>query len=267
MTCPVRKFVDYAKTEAVVAPVFFKRTSYVKPSKEIFLHPPKMLASHLLRNRPLGKVLGVSGPAFTSHVKYSHTNIRVPDFTDYRRKPSLDLYKKNRETIDDRQSFTHAIAATGCIAGVGFAKFTISTLVISMTAAADVMALAKIEVKLSEIAEGQNGTYKWRGKPLFIKHRTPKEIATERAVPLSTLRDPQSDESRTKRPEFLVVLGVCTHLGCIPIPNSGDWPGGFYCPCHGSHYDASGRIRKGPAPLNLEVPEHTFVGDDLLVVG
>ena len=126
--------------------------------------------------------------------------------------------------------------------------------------------MAKIEVKLGDIPEGKSVTFKWRGKPLFIRHRTPEEIATERGIALSTLRDPQQDEERTKRPEWLVVLGVCTHLGCVPIANSGDF-GGYYCPCHGSHYDASGRIRKGPAPLNLEVPEYIFADDTTLVVG
>lgn len=100
-----------------------------------------------------------------------------------------------------------------------------------------------------------------------MKHRTPEEIKRERAVDLSILRDPEPDSDRAKVPEWLIVLGVCTHLGCVPIANSGDYPGGYYCPCHGSHYDAAGRIRKGPAPTNLEIPVHSYVSDDLLVVG
>lgn len=103
------------------------------------------------------------------------------------------------------------------------------------------------------------------GKPLFVRHRTQDEIEKTRAVPLSDLRDPQKDEDRVKQPEWLVVVGVCTHLGCIPIPNQGDFPGGYYCPCHGSHFDGAGRARKGPAPTNLEVPNHEFVGDTLIV--
>ena len=95
-------------------------------------------------------------------------------------------------------------------------------------------------------------TFKWRGKPLFIRHRTAAEISDCEAVDPATLRDPQSDGERVKDAEWLVILGVCTHLGCVPIANAGEF-GGYYCPCHGSHYDASGRIRKGPAPLNLEV--------------
>lgn len=135
-----------------------------------------------------------------------------------------------------------------------------------MSASADVLAMAKIEIKLSDIPEGKSVTFKWRGKPLFIRHRTAAEIAQEQSVPVTSLRDPQHDSERTKNPEWLVVLGVCTHLGCVPIANSGDF-GGYYCPCHGSHYDASGRIRKGPAPLNLEVPEYVFPTDNTLLVG
>ena len=104
-------------------------------------------------------------------------------------------------------------------------------------------------------------TFKWRGKPLFIRHRTAAEIEAEVSCDPATLRDPQSDAERVKDPEWLVILGVCTHLGCVPIANAGEF-GGYYCPCHGSHYDASGRIRKGPAPLNLEVSvvKHHCIG-------
>lgn len=135
-----------------------------------------------------------------------------------------------------------------------------------MGASADVLALAKIEINLSEIPEGKNQTFKWRGKPLFVRHRTPDEIQKEAAVDMSSLRDPQPDSERAANPEWLVVLGVCTHLGCVPVAGHGEY-GGYFCPCHGSHYDASGRIRKGPAPLNLEVPPYEFTDDTTLVVG
>jgi len=108
-------------------------------------------------------------------------------------------------------------------------------------------------------------TYKWRGKPLFVRHRTENEIAAEEAVDINTLRDQQTDGDRVVQPEWLIVLGICTHLGCVPIANAGNF-GGYYCPCHGSHYDASGRIRQGPAPLNLEVPPYEFQGS-LVIVG
>lgn len=152
------------------------------------------------------------------------------------------------------------------VASAYSAKMLVHTFVTSMAASADVLALAKIEIKLAEIPEGKNVTFKWRGKPLFIRHRTAEEISVEQSVAPSSLRDPQHDGERCKDPKWLVVLGVCTHLGCVPIANSGDF-GGYYCPCHGSHYDASGRIRKGPAPLNLEVPPYEFPEDGLLIVG
>ena len=107
---------------------------------------------------------------------------------------------------------------------------------------------------------------KWRGKPVFIRHRTADEIASSEAVSLDELRDPEMDASRVESAEWLVVMGICTHLGCVPIANAGDY-GGWFCPCHGSHYDVSGRIRKGPAPLNLEIPPYKFTGDANLLVG
>ena len=145
------------------------------------------------------------------------------------------------------------------------AKNTITQFISSMSASADVLALAKIEVDLSSIPEGKNVVFKWQGKPLFVRHRTEDEITNVNEVDVTSLRDPQHDHERVQFPKWLVIIGVCTHLGCVPISNAGDF-GGYYCPCHGSHYDASGRVRKGPAPLNMEVPRHEFQGD-LLVVG
>merc|ERR1712029_1163899 len=133
----------------------------------------------------------------------------------------------------------------------------------SWSASQDVLALAKIEIKLGDIPEGKNMTFKWRGKPLFIRHRTAQEIEECVAVDPASLRDPQHDNDRVKDPEWLVILGVCTHLGCVPIANAGEF-GGYYCPCHGSHYDASGRI-KGSRSSQLggsilRIPRGGFVG-------
>jgi ubiquinol-cytochrome c reductase iron-sulfur subunit len=107
---------------------------------------------------------------------------------------------------------------------------------------------------------------KWRGKPVFIRHRTADEIKEAEDAKWESLRDPEPDSARVKNPEWLIMLGVCTHLGCVPIGEAGDF-GGWFCPCHGSHYDISGRIRKGPAPLNLEIPEYDFPSDTSLVIG
>jgi len=128
------------------------------------------------------------------------------------------------------------------------------------------MALANIEVDLAAIPEGTTLTVKWRGKPLFIRHRKPQEIEEAQKTQMGDLKDPEKDEKRAKDPAWLVVLGVCTHLGCVPVVNQGEYRG-WFCPCHGSHYDVSGRIRKGPAPKNLEVPPHMFMGGDKLLVG
>jgi ubiquinol-cytochrome c reductase iron-sulfur subunit len=125
-------------------------------------------------------------------------------------------------------------------------------------AAADVLAMASLEVDMSGIAEGDSVTVKWRGKPVFIRHRTDAEIAEANGVDLKELRDPQPDSARVVDPKYLVVVGVCTHLGCVPIAGAGEY-NGWFCPCHGSHYDVSGRIRKGPAPTNLEVPVRSIV--------
>ena len=140
-----------------------------------------------------------------------------------------------------------------------------------MNPAADTLALASIEVDLSVIETGQAVKVKWRGKPVFIRRRTSAEIEEAAAVSVNDLIDPQTDQDRAQRPEWLILVGVCTHLGCIPLGTaSGEARGefnGWFCPCHGSHYDTSGRIRKGPAPRNLEVPEYSFLSDTLVRIG
>lgn len=154
--------------------------------------------------------------------------------------------------------------ATVTVGAIGTA-LSLWPLIDSMNPAADVLALASTEVDLAPIAEGQRISVQWRGKPVFIAHRTAKEIQEAAAVDVSQLRDPQPDSARAKKPEWLIMVGVCTHLGCIPLGQKdndqrGEY-GGWFCPCHGSQYDTSGRIRKGPAPLNLIVPEYSFNGD------
>lgn len=201
-----------------------------------------------------------------SSVRFAHTDIKIPDFSDYRRPEVLDPKKSSQESGDTRRAFSYLITGSTAVLGVYAAKTVVTQFVSSMSASADVLALSQIEIKLSDIPEGKNMTFKWRGKPLFVRHRTEKEIAAEADVNLTELRDPQHDRDRVQNPTWVIVIGVCTHLGCVPIANAGDY-GGYYCPCHGSHYDASGRIRKGPAPLNLEVPYYEFPDDDTVIVG
>ena len=184
------------------------------------------------------------------------TSTSVPDTTAYRRPNSAN----------DRTFAYFMIGSAGFMSAVA-AKHTVHDFLATLSASADVLAMGKIEVELSSIPEGRNVIVKWRGKPIFIRHRTAAEIQEANAVDLTTLRHPETDDERAKKQEWLVMLGVCTHLGCVPLGEAGDF-GGWYCPCHGSHYDISGRIRKGPAPLNLEIPPYSFSDDgEKLVLG
>ncbi len=159
------------------------------------------------------------------------------------------------------------VLTASATAGVGAAA-ALWPLVDSMNPASDVLALSTTEVDISSIQPGQIITKKWQGKPVFIRHRTPEEIAEAQKDDNASLPDPQSDSARVKngKAEWLVVIGICTHLGCIPIGQQGDYEG-WFCPCHGSHYDTSGRIRKGPAPHNLAVPPYEFISDTVIKIG
>ncbi|CAO1623014.1 unnamed protein product [Parajaminaea phylloscopi] len=199
-----------------------------------------------------------------SQPRYFNTSARdlaessgsVPDFSAYR-----------TNNADGNKAFNYLVVGTmGMVAAAG-AKSTVTDFLSSMSASADVLALAKVEVDMNNIPEGKNAIIKWRGKPVFVRHRTADDIEDAKSVDVSKLRDPQKDEDRVQRPEWLIMLGVCTHLGCVPIGEAGEY-NGWFCPCHGSHYDSSGRIRKGPAPLNLEVPEYSFDDDNgKLIIG
>jgi len=164
------------------------------------------------------------------------------------------------------------LLTASALAGVGAAAFA-WPFIDSMNPAADVLALSSIEVDLSPIQPGQSIKVKWRGIPVFIRHRTQADIDDARAVAMSDLKDPEADDARVKKgkEQWLVMVGVCTHLGCIPLTGAGDYNnkdgGGYFCPCHGSQYDTSGRIRKGPAPKNLTVPQYSFLSDNRIKIG
>jgi ubiquinol-cytochrome c reductase iron-sulfur subunit len=162
------------------------------------------------------------------------------------------------------------MVAAGSFAAVGGAA-ALWPLIDQMNPDASAKALASVEIDLSPIKEGQAITIMWRGKPVFIRKRTATEIEEAQSVDVNDLPDPQADDTRAQKPEWLVLIGICTHLGCIPRGQAagdlhGDY-GGWFCPCHGSHYDTSGRIRKGPAPRNLEVPPYVFVSDSKIKIG
>ncbi len=169
---------------------------------------------------------------------------------------------------ETRRDFLYLLAGAGGALGAAAAVWP---LIDSMNPAADVLALASSEVDLEPIELGQRITVTWRGNPVFIERRPPARIEEARAVPLDDLPDPETDEARVQRAEWLVMVGVCTHLGCIPKGQKQGDPlglfGGWFCPCHGSHYDTSGRIRKGPAPKNLVVPPYNFVDDTNILIG
>ena len=170
-----------------------------------------------------------------------------------------DKKKPNR-----RDFILTATTAVGAV-GVGAAVWP---LIDQMNPDASVKALASTEVDISSVQPGQSITVLWRGKPVFLKRRTQEEILEARSVSLDDLPHPEKDEERVKsgKDEWLVMLGVCTHLGCVPLSNKGDYKG-WFCPCHGSHYDTSGRIRKGPAPTNMEVPKYEFVNANTIRIG
>ena len=152
--------------------------------------------------------------------------------------------------------------AVGAV-GVGMAVWP---LIDQMNPDASIKALATTEVDISNISPGKTITVLWRGKPVFIRRRTQEEISEAQNVKMEELKDPQKDQDRVKKSEWLVMLGVCTHLGCVPLGNKGEF-NGWFCPCHGSHYDTSGRIRKGPAPTNLEIPKYEFVENNTIKIG
>lgn len=215
------------------------------------------------------RVSGTFGAVSTTQLlskRFAHTDIPAPDFTAYRRDATSDPTSTNADSDESRRAFTYLMVGGMGVTAAYSGKNIAQAFALQWSASADVLAVASTEVDLATIPEGKNVTLKWRGKPLFVKHRSQDEIRQVREVNVGSLRDKERDEDRVKDERYLVCLGVCTHLGCVPVANAGDF-GGYFCPCHGSHYDASGRIRKGPAPLNLEIPEYNFTSDTVIVVG
>ena len=164
---------------------------------------------------------------------------------------------------DNRRDFIFTASYTVGAVGVGA---TIWPFIDQMNPDSSVKALATTEVDISQIEPGKSITVLWRGKPVFIKRRTETEISAAQAVNLDDLKHPEKDQDRVKKAEWLVMMGICTHLGCVPLSDKGEYDG-WFCPCHGSHYDTSGRIRKGPAPTNMEVPKYAFLDENTIKIG
>ena len=171
---------------------------------------------------------------------------------------------------DDKTRRDFLLLSTITVGAVG-AGLAVWPFVDVMNPAADTLALSTTEVDLAPIEVGQSITVVWQGKPVFVRHRTAEEIKTAEAVGLADLIDPQDDKDRAQKPQWLIMVGICTHLGCIPLGQKSNDPkgefGGWFCPCHGSHYDTSGRIRKGPAPRNLQVPKYTYLTETTIKIG
>ncbi|TDI62720.1 MAG: ubiquinol-cytochrome c reductase iron-sulfur subunit [Alphaproteobacteria bacterium] len=167
----------------------------------------------------------------------------------------------------DRRDFLYI--ATTAVAGIG-AAISLWPFIDQMNPTANVQALATTEVDLSPIETGQTIKVVWQGKPVYVRHRTQEQIKAAQSAPVDDLPDPETDADRVQQDQWLIVVGICTHLGCIPVSDPDNLRGefgGWFCPCHGSHYDDSGRIRKGPAPDNLAVPPYQFIDDNKILIG
>ncbi|XP_017877869.2 cytochrome b-c1 complex subunit Rieske, mitochondrial-like [Ceratina calcarata] len=205
----------------------------------------------------------------TYYLKHRHAHSDLPkvNFQEYRRKSLAKPNVSSMRSADERRTTTYAMSFVLAVAGMYVLKSHALHYIEFLGASRDVIAEAQIEINLKDIGLGKTAVFQWRGKPVFVYHRTQTIINQERQVNVLTLRHPETDDQRVKRPEWLVVIGICTHLGCIPLPNAGMIPGGFYCPCHASHFDGSGRIRRGPAPTNMDIPEYQFIDEHSILVG
>lgn len=181
---------------------------------------------------------------------------------------TLNKKTDHNDDGETRRDFLYLTA--GAMGAVGLGSFA-WPFIDSLNPAADTLAMSTVEIDIAPIEEGQSITIVWQGKPVFIRHRTAKEIEDAKSTDLGDLRDKQADSDRVQNEKWLVMVGICTHLGCVPLGQKVTQPkgefGGWFCPCHGSHYDTSGRIRKGPAPKNLAVPNYKFVNDTTLLIG
>jgi len=215
-------------------------------------------------------------PAISSVAKFSPENFRPVGWAENAPAPITTVpdgvldFRANRLPIGhaDRRPFVYFVTMAAGAVGAGLIRAVAGKLILTLWPAKDVFAAGVVEVDLRPIREGQNFVAKWRSKPVFIRKRTPEMIESCKKddVIAPSMREPATDAERCKKPEWLICIGVCTHLGCIPQPDAGNY-GGYFCPCHGSHYDHAGRIRQGPAPKNLEVPPHAFLDENTVKLG
>jgi len=180
-------------------------------------------------------------------------------------KKEISTENDSEDSSSTRRDFIVLTASAVACAGAAVSSIPFIS---SLNPDQAVLAVGSTEVDISKIKEGETLTVVWRGQPVFVRHRTSIEIKAAQEIDLKELRDPQPDSDRTKKGKepWLICMAVCTHLGCVPLSGKGDF-NGWFCPCHGSHYDTSGRIRKGPAPLNLPIPPYEFLSDNLIKIG
>lgn len=238
----------------------------VKSESAVLKRPIATTNTTLRQGLPTGWLAATNSLITDTQVRFYHpSKLPQADFDNYRKEwgknPSPAV--SNR---DKKAPLSYLVSGLALASALTLAKHSARTLAGTWLPGPAQRIAASIEIDLKAIPEGKSAKFEWRGKPIFVRHRTGSEITREAGVNVAELRDPQSDAERFAQPQWLVVIGVCTHLGCVPIDNAGDF-GGYYCPCHGSHYDGSGRIRKGPAPLNLEVPPHNFTDEGMLIIG
>jgi len=241
---------------------------------------PQSLFTHTIRPIATTRLIKPSFPCrsytHTQHVQtplegQTHDDLSTDKEWQYGYSSEDLLFEKSRTDPSNAadptgRSFAYLTTMGAAVCWAGFGRAAVNKFIATLSASADVMAIASIEVDISAIEEGRATTVKWRGKPVFIRHRTKQEIEAARRDDTVHLRDQQTDAERVQNEKWVILVGVCTHLGCVPINGAGDF-GGWFCPCHGSHYDTSGRIRKGPAPLNLEVPQYKFLTDTSVLLG
>ncbi|KAL8134505.1 cytochrome b-c1 complex subunit Rieske-2, mitochondrial-like [Apium graveolens] len=228
-----------------------------------FSPPSSLISPHLSRGLTSNVITGKNEKLPIPDIPPTIAAVKNPNS-----KIDYDISNHERFAPGDpsKRATAYLVLTGGRFVYASMVRLLVLKFILSMCASKDVLALASLEVDLSSIEPGKTVTVKWRGKPVFIRHRTKEDIKAATSVDVGSLRDPQEDGVRVKNPEWLVVIGVCTHLGCIPLPNAGDF-GGWFCPCHGSHYDISGRVRKGPAPYNLEVPQYSFLSENTMLIG
>jgi len=215
-------------------------------------------------------------PAITSIAKFSPENFRPVGWAENAAEVHTTVpegvldFRTNRLPIGhaDRRPWIYFLSASTGFIMASLVRTVACKLIHTMWPAKDVWAAGIVEVDLRPVREGQNFVVKWRSKPVFIRKRTAEMVESARKDdPIApSMRDPATDAERCKKPDWLIVIGVCTHLGCIPQPDAGNW-GGYFCPCHGSHYDHAGRMRLGPAPKNLELPPYTFIDENTVKLG